>query len=107
MTLILNNRKKKPVQPVCCDSVLLTIQRATCDILPDLVLNFFTFIYKFVFVNKNVSHGFIKLMCNHDFSRVSFAAELSTKLVYNSVFVKGFDYIFCICYLYIYIYIYI
>ncbi len=47
-------------------------------------------------------------MCNHDFSRVSFAAELSTKLVYNSAFVKDYDYIFCICYYistYIYIYI--
>ncbi len=46
------------------------------------------FTYSLLFVNKNVSLGFIKLMCTHDFSRVYFAAELSTKLVYNSVFVK-------------------
>ncbi len=32
----------------------------------------------------------------------SFAAELSTTLVYNSVFVKDYEYI----YIYIYIYIY-
>ncbi len=45
----------------------------------------------------NFCVGFIKL-CTNDFSRVSFAAELSTKLVYNSVFVKYYDYI----YMYIY-----
>ncbi len=33
-------------------------------------------------------------MCTHDFSRLSFAAELSTKLVYNTIFVKAYDYIF-------------
>ncbi len=53
-----------------------TIQRAICDFFPDLVKN---------------SLGFIKLLCTHDFSRVSFAAELSTTLVYNSVFVKDYD----------------
>ncbi len=44
--------------------------------------------YSLLFINKNVSLGFIKLMC----TRVSFAAELSTKLVYNKVFVKDYDY---------------
>ncbi len=29
----------------------------------------------------------IKLLCAHDFSRVTFAAELFTNLVYNSIFV--------------------
>ncbi len=36
--------------------------------------------YSLLFVNKNLSLGFIKLLCTHDFSRVSFAAELSTTL---------------------------
>ncbi len=57
-----------------------------CEIVSDLVVNLFI-----LFVNTNVSLGFSKL-CTHDFSRVSFAAEGSTKLVYNSVFVK--DYVF-------------
>ncbi len=35
---------------------------------------------------------FIKLLCTHDFSIVSFAAELSNILIYNSIFV--IDYIF-------------
>ncbi len=39
------------------------------------------------------THTYIALiLCTH-FSRVSFAAELSTKIVYNSVFVKYYDYI--------------
>ncbi len=59
------------------------------DILPDLVIHL-----SLLIVNKNVSLGFIQILCTHDFSRVSFAAELSTKLVYNSVFVKDYDYIF-------------
>ncbi len=33
-------------------------------------------------------------MCTHDFSRITFAAELSTNLVYNSIFVIDYDYIF-------------
>ncbi len=56
--------------------------------------------HSLLFVNKNVSLGFIKL-CTHDFSRVSFAAELSTTLVYNSVFVKDYIYTFYLCYIYI------
>ncbi len=58
--------------------------------------------HSLLFVNKNVSLGFIKL-CTHDFSRVSFAAELSTTLVYNSVFVKIIYTHFIVLY-YIYIY---
>ncbi len=66
--------------------------------------------YSLLFVNKNLSLGFIKLLCTHDFSRVYFAAELSTTIFYNSVFVKYYDYIyilFVIIYIYLYIYIYI
>ncbi len=37
---------------------------------------------------------FIKLLCTHDFSRVSFAAELSNNLVYNNIFVIDYDYLF-------------
>ncbi len=46
-----------------------------------------SYTYSLFFVkNFYLSLGFIKLLCTHDFSRVSFAAELSTTLVYNSVF---------------------
>ncbi len=61
-----------------------------------------SYTYSLVFVNKNVSLGFIKLLCTHDFSRVS----LSTKLVYN-VFVKDYDYIFVFLFVIIYVCIYI
>ncbi len=61
-----------------------TIQRAMCTILPDLV----KYTYSRLFVNKNVSLGCIKLLCTHDFSRVSFAAELSTNLVHIIVFLS-------------------
>ncbi len=53
-----------------------------------------SYTYSLLFVNKNVSLGFIKILCTHDFSRVYFAAELTSKLVYKSVFVKDYDYIF-------------
>ncbi len=33
---------------------------------------------------------FIKL-CTHDFSRITFAAKLSTNLVYNSIFVIDYE----------------
>ncbi len=66
----------------------------------------YSYTYSLLFVNKNLSLGFIKLLCTHDFSRVPFAAELSTKLVYNSVFVKDYDYIYFLFFI-IYIYIYI
>ncbi len=36
---------------------------------------------------------FIKL-CTHDFSGVTFATELSTYLVYKSIFVIDYNYIF-------------
>ncbi len=36
----------------------------------------------------------IKLLCTHAFSRVTFATELSTNLVYKSIFVIDYNYIF-------------
>jgi len=39
-----------------------------------------------VFYNNTKSNVFIKLLCTHDLSRITFAAELSTNLVYNSFF---------------------
>ncbi len=36
---------------------------------------------------------FIKLLCTHDFSRVTFFIELSTNLVYKSIFVIDYNYI--------------
>ncbi len=36
----------------------------------------------------------MKLLCTHDFSRVIFATELSTNLVYKSIFVIDYYYIF-------------
>ncbi len=58
-----------------------------------------SYTYSLLFVNKNLSLGFIKLLCTHDFSRVSFAAELSTSLVYNSVFVKDYIYVLFVIYM--------
>ncbi len=37
---------------------------------------------------------FIQLLCTRDFSKVTFATELSTKLVYKSIFVIDYNYIF-------------
>ncbi len=34
----------------------------------------------------------MKLLCTHDFSRVIFATELSTNLVYKSIFVIDYNY---------------
>ncbi len=34
---------------------------------------------------------FIKLLCTHDFSRVTFATELSTNLVHKSIFVIDYN----------------
>ncbi len=62
-----------------------------CDILPDLVVHLFTFNCKYIFFTR-----FYKT--NRDFSRVSFAAELSTKLVYNIVLVIDYDNNICIIY---------
>ncbi len=36
---------------------------------------------------------FIKLLCTRDFSRVNFATELSTKIVYKSIFAIVYNYI--------------
>ncbi len=49
-----------------------------------------------LFPNKKKSNilDFIQLMCTHDFSRVTFATELSTNLVYKSIFVIDYNYIF-------------
>ncbi len=41
---------------------------------------------------------FIKLLCTRDFSRVTFATELSTELVYKSIFVIDYNYIFICCF---------
>ncbi len=60
-------------------------------------INLYT--YSLLFVDKNVSLGFIQLLCTHNFFRVSFAAELSTKIVYNNVFVIDYDYIYIYFYL--------
>ncbi len=35
-----------------------------------------------------------KKLCTHDFSRITFATELSTNLVYKSIFVIDYNYIF-------------
>ncbi len=45
-----------------------------CNILPDLV--------QFYLVIK---------LCTRDFSRINFAAKLSTNLVYNSIFVIDYE----------------
>ncbi len=63
-----------------------TIQRAIYHFLPDLVLHLFTFLCSPIiifFTNLN----FIKWLCTHDFSRVTFATELSTNLVYKYFFI--------------------
>ncbi len=68
-----------------------TIQRAMYIIL-HLVLYLFTFICSPI---KTIALilDFIKL-CTHDFSRVTFATELSTNLVYKSIFVIDYNYKF-------------
>ncbi len=66
-----------------------TMQRAMCNILPGLVLHIFTFICSTkCYFTKCLD--FIKL-CTHDFSRITFAAKLSTNLVYNSIFVIDYE----------------
>ncbi len=54
-----------------------------------------TLIHFSLFPNNLVSLilDFIKLLCTHDFSRVTFATELSTNLVYKSIFVIDYNYI--------------
>ncbi len=72
-----------------------TIQRAIYNFfLPDLVLLvFYPFTYLFPKKQFSLIFDFIKLLCTHDFSRVTFATELSTKLVYKSIFVIDYNYI--------------
>ncbi len=38
-------------------------------------------------------YGAASLLCTHNFSRVTFATELSTNLVYKSIFVIDYNYI--------------
>jgi len=66
-----------------------------CNVLPDLVLHFLSFICSplimFFFFDK--CSDFIQLLSTCDFSDLSFA-ELSTNLVYNSIFVIGYGHIY-------------
>ncbi len=59
-----------------------TIQRAIYFFLPDFVLHLFTLRCSPINVFFSLILDFIKL-CTHDFSRVTFATELSTYLVYK------------------------
>ncbi len=69
-----------------------TIQRAIYYFLPDLVLHLFTFLCSpITFVPLILD--FITFMCTRDFSRVTFATELSTNRVYKSIFVIDHNYI--------------
>ncbi len=60
--------------------------------LPDLVLHLFTFLCSPIMLLSQM-FDFIKLLCTHDFSRVTFATELSTNLVYKSIFFINYNYI--------------
>ncbi len=42
---------------------------------------------------KSLILDFINLLCTHDFARVNFATELSTNLVYKSIFFIDYNYI--------------
>ncbi len=66
-----------------------------CNILPDLVLHLLTFICSPLNnVDSPKCLDFIKLvwMWTHDFSRASFAVDLSANLVQNSICVIDYDY---------------
>ncbi len=65
-----------------------TIQRAMHNFLPDLVRHIITFLCSPIILD------FINLSCTHDFSRVIFATELSTNLIYKSIFVIDYNYVF-------------
>ncbi len=52
---------------------------------PDLVLHVFTFLCSPINLFSQI-FDLIKLLCTHDLSRVTFATELSTKLVYKISF---------------------
>ncbi len=69
-----------------------TIQRSIYN-LPDLVLHLFTFLCSLIIIKKSLILDFIQLLCTRDFSRVTFATELSTYLVYKSIFVIDYNYI--------------
>ncbi len=66
------------------------IQKAVCNIWPDVVTHLLLFVPHYIMFFFTKSFDFIKL-CTHDFSRVNLATELSTNLVYNSIFVKDYD----------------
>ncbi len=70
-----------------------TIQRAIYHFLPDIVLHLLTFLCSPI-ISFSLIIDFIKLLCTHDFSRVTFSTELSINLVYKSIFVKDYNYIF-------------
>ncbi len=55
-----------------------------------------TLIHFSLFPNNLFSQifDFIKLLCTRDFSRVAFATELPTNLVYKSIFVIDYNYKF-------------
>ncbi len=59
--------------------------------LPDLVLHLFTFLCSPI-KKKSLIVDFIKL-CTPDFSKVTFATELSTNLVHKSIFVIDYNHI--------------
>ncbi len=69
-----------------------TIQRAIYHFLPDLFLHLFTFLCPPIFFHPLIL-DFIKLLCTHDFYSLTFATELSTNLVYKSIFVTDYNYI--------------
>ncbi len=50
-----------------------------------LVLHLLTFLCFPIIIFAQIL-DFIELLCTYDFSRVTFATELSTKLVYKSIF---------------------
>ncbi len=60
-------------------------------LLPNSVLHLFTFLCSQIYVFFPQILDFIKLLCTHDFSRVTFATELSTNLVHKSIFVIDYN----------------
>ncbi len=72
-----------------------------CNILPNLVQHLFTVSqYLFIFFTKSLE--FFLLLCTRDFSRVHFATELSTNLIYNSIFVIDYIYIYIYFHLFVF-----
>ncbi len=70
-----------------------TIQRSIyIYFFPDLVLHLFTFLCSSKIVVLLIL-DFIQLLCTRDFSRVTFATDLPTNLVYKSIFVIDYNYI--------------